>query len=83
MTLIEKLKKIRTVCTTNYWAHRLYAELCYMACLSSVREHIYDARIEEAADFLIAALDKTTPSAKRTGKPRKPCSPISPPPRSR
>lgn len=68
MTLIEKLKKIRNVCTTNYWAHRLYAELCYMACLSSVREHIYDARIEEAADFLIAALDKNHTVGKTDGE---------------
>ncbi|MBQ4351554.1 MAG: alpha-mannosidase, partial [Clostridia bacterium] len=56
MTLNDKLKRIRGVSSTNYWAQRIYAELCYMACLSSTKEHIYDARLETAADELLAAL---------------------------
>mgnify|MGYP007070318711 CR=1 FL=1 len=54
MTLNDKLKRIRGVSSTNYWAQRIYAELCYMACLSSTKEHIYDARLEMAADELLA-----------------------------
>ena len=56
MTFSDKLKKLRGVCTTNYWAHRIYAELCYMACLSETKEHIYDARLETAMDELLAGL---------------------------
>ena len=56
MTFHDKLKKLRGVCTTNYWAHRIYAELCYMACLSETKEHIYDARLETAMDELLAGL---------------------------
>ena len=56
MTFSDKLRRIRGVCATNYWAHRIYAELCYMACLSQTRGHIYDARLEAACDDLLAAL---------------------------
>ena len=56
MTFSDKLNYIRGVSQTNYWANRIYAELCYMTCLSSTKDHIYDARLEEAADKLLAAL---------------------------
>ena len=57
MSFTDKLLRLRGVCATNYWAHRLYAELCYMACLSSTKDHIYDSRLEAAADGLLKALD--------------------------
>ena len=47
MTFMDKLRRLRDVSGTNYWAGRLYAELCYMACLSSTKDRIYDARLEE------------------------------------
>ena len=56
MTFSDKLRRIRDVSATNYWAHRIWAELCYMACLSQTRDHIYDARLEAACDDLLAAL---------------------------
>ncbi|MBR4206720.1 MAG: alpha-mannosidase [Clostridia bacterium] len=68
MTFADKLKKVRSVFGTNYWADRLGAELTYMTCLSSVRGHAYDKRIEEALDFLIAALDKSHTISKETGE---------------
>ncbi len=68
MTLIDKLKTIQGVCATNYWAHRLYAELCYMACLSSTKDHIYDARIEEGADRLLDALARNHTIGKEDGE---------------
>ncbi|MBO7405545.1 MAG: alpha-mannosidase, partial [Clostridia bacterium] len=56
MSFSDKLRRLRSVCATNYWAHRIYAELCYMACLSETKEHIYDARLEGAMDKLLAGL---------------------------
>ncbi len=68
MTLNDKLKRIRGVSSTNYWAQRIYAELCYMACLSSTKEHIYDARLETAADELLAALTEEHTISHTTAK---------------
>lgn len=56
MSRFDQLKAIQNVCGTNYWAHRIYAELCYMECLSSVSDNAYDARIEEALAYLTAQL---------------------------
>lgn len=56
MTFTDKMKRLQSVCSVNYWAHRIYAELCYMTCLSSTKDGIYDGRIEEACDYLIGQL---------------------------
>ena len=56
MSRFDKLKSLQNVCGTNYWSHRIYAELCYMECLSSVNDNVYDARIEEALDYLTEQL---------------------------
>ena len=68
MTFIGKLKRLQEVSGVNYWAQRLYAELCYMACLSSVRDHIYDERLEEAADYLLGALGRNHTVGREEGE---------------
>ena len=68
MTFMDKLKRLREVSGTNYWAGRLSAELCYMACLSSTKDHIYDARLEEGADCLLEALNRNHTIGKADGE---------------
>ena len=68
MTFMDKLKRLREVSGTNYWAGRLSAELCYMACLSSTKDHVYDARLEEGADRLLDALSRNHTIGKEDGE---------------
>lgn len=68
MTFMDKLKRLREVSGTNYWAGRLSAELCYMACLSSTKGHVYDARLEEGADRLLEALNRNHTIGKADGE---------------
>ena len=68
MSFPDKLRKLRDVSGTNYWAGRIYAELCYMSCLSSVRDHRWDERLEAAADLLIASLERNSALTKEDGE---------------
>jgi len=58
MTLIDKLKRLQSVHGTSYWTQRTYAELAYMACLSSTRGGCFDDRLSGALDALIAGLNE-------------------------
>jgi len=58
MTLMDKLRRLESVHRSNYWTQRAYAELAYMACLSSVRENRYDDRLSEALDMVTAKLNE-------------------------
>ncbi|MCR5264262.1 MAG: hypothetical protein K6D94_10335, partial [Clostridiales bacterium] len=68
MSFTDKLLNLRGVCAANYWSHRLYAELCYMACLSSTRDNIYDVRIEAALDDLLSCLASQHTITKEDGE---------------
>ncbi len=58
MTLIGKLKRLEAVHGSSYWNQRAYAQMAYMACLSSVRENCYDNRLSDAMEEIIAKLDE-------------------------
>jgi len=58
MSMYDKLRSLQGVKNQGYWANRMYAQLCYMACLSSVKDGIYDGRIEETLDYVNAAQSK-------------------------
>lgn len=64
MTVIDKLKKLQSIHNSNYWAQRAYAELAYMACLSSTKDNCYDDRLSAALDTLLARFDENAPLVK-------------------
>ncbi len=57
MNFYDKLKRLESVCTSNYWSHRIGAEISYLASLSRTAGDIYNDRIEEALDYLMEKLD--------------------------
>lgn len=57
MNFFDKLKRLESVCGVNYWSHRIGAEILYLASLSKAADNAYNARIEEALDYLMAKLD--------------------------
>ncbi|MDD4773749.1 MAG: glycoside hydrolase family 38 C-terminal domain-containing protein [Eubacteriales bacterium] len=58
MNFYDKLKRLEGVCGTNYWSHRIGAEILYLASLSKTKDDIYNGRIEEALDYLGQKLDE-------------------------
>ncbi len=58
MSFYDKLKRLESVSTVNYWAHRIGAQLSYMANLSRGKGNIYNERLEVALDYLMAKLDE-------------------------
>ena len=54
MTLFDKLKTMRDLSGQNHWTRRFAAEMTYMSTLSTTKGGIFDKRIEEALDFILA-----------------------------
>ena len=53
MTLFDRIKAIRDISGENHWTRRFSAEMTYMSTLSSTKNGEYDARIAEAADYVL------------------------------
>ena len=58
MTYLEKLKAINEHRGEGKYAERICSQLVYLDNLSELRGGIYDSRIEEAADRLLALIDE-------------------------
>ena len=58
MTVIDKLKRLQASHGANYWTQRAYAELAYMACLSSTKDNCYDDRLSAALDPIVEKLNE-------------------------
>ena len=54
MTLFDRIKAIRDISGENHWTRRFSAEMTYMSTLSSTKNGEYDARIAEAADYVLS-----------------------------
>ena len=58
MTYLEKLKKIETYKSSSKNAERICSELTYLDSLSDLRDGLYNAEIERAADLLLEFIEK-------------------------
>ncbi len=56
MKYVEKLKALMSHKKEGKWAERIISELIYLDAISKHQNSIYDHRIEEAADFVLAGL---------------------------
>jgi Alpha-mannosidase len=60
MNASQKFDIIRGAAGSNYWAQRITNELLYLLNISKLRGGEYDARIEAAADKLVAAIQSNS-----------------------
>ena len=58
MKYIEKLNKLYEGKFNSLWSERIVSELVYLDAISKNNSGIYDADIEKAADYLLAAIDE-------------------------
>lgn len=69
MTYLQKLRSLDGYRGSCAYADRIVSELGYLDCVSAAEGGVYDARIEAAADELLASVRKygalTAPEAKR------------------